>query len=115
MLVAPTGQEAVAALSSYFLKVTKLSRKRLTVVFDQHIGTASMKKFVSTYDRITRESKAEGIAEGRADTLLRLLQKRFGPVPEAVTRRVRRGSIKKLDAWLDRILDAKTLADVFSG
>jgi hypothetical protein len=110
VLVAPTGQEAIATLSSYFLKVTRLSRKRLAVVFDQHIGTASMKKFVSTYDRITRESKAEV----RVEMLLRLLQKRFGPLPDAVTRRVSRGSTKKLDTWIERLLDAKTLPEVFA-
>jgi hypothetical protein len=54
------------------------------------------------------------MAEGRADTLLRQLQKRFGPVPEAVVRRVRRSSIKKLDTWLDRVLDAESLAEVFA-
>jgi hypothetical protein len=114
VLVAPTGQEAIATLSSYFLKVTRLSRKRLAVVFDQHIGSASMKKFVSTYDRITRESKAEGKAEVRVEMLLRLLQKRFGPLPDAVTRRVSRGSTNKLDTWIERLLDAKTLPEVFA-
>ena len=67
VIVAPTGQEAIEALSSYFLKVTKLGQRRLRVIFEQHIGPESVKHFESTYDRITRESKAEGVAEGKAE------------------------------------------------
>ena len=62
------------------------------------------------------EGKAEGMAEGeaagRAATLLRLLGKRFGRVPAAVTRRIRAASAPQLERWTDRILEAKTLAEV---
>ena len=106
LLCAPTGQEGFAAISSYILKVTKLGRRRLDAVFEQHIGAASMKKFESTYDRITRE--------GRAGTLLRLLGKRFGTLPAVITRRIRSASASKLDRWIDRILDAESLREVFA-
>jgi hypothetical protein len=119
MLVAPTGQQAFATLSSYLLKTTQLGRPRLRIVFEEHIGKKAMKKFESTYDRITRESKAEGKAEGRAEgraaTLLRLMQRRFGRVPAALARRVHKGSDEDLDRWTDRLLEAKTLTDVFAG
>ena len=118
LLTAPTGQEAVVALSSYLLKVTKLGRRRLGVLFDQHIGAASMKKFESTYDRITRESKAEGKAEGERDgaatLLLQLLHRRFGTVPKAVAERLAKASRPDIDRWADRVLDAETLATVFA-
>ena len=73
-----------------------------------------MKKFESTYDRITRESRAEGKAEGRTLTLLRQMHRRFGPLPAAVERRVRESRREDLDRWTDRILDATTLADLFA-
>jgi len=34
--------------------------------------------------------------------------------PAAVRARVRRASAQKLDHWAERLLDAKTLADVFT-
>jgi len=126
VIVAPTGREAIDAVSSDLLKVTKLGRQKLRIVFDQHIGAGSMKKFVSTYERITRESeakgeakgkaegKAEGLLTGRAELLLRQLRRRFGSIPKATAARIAKGTIVDLDLWADRVLDAKTLTDVFA-
>ncbi|MGB3965658.1 MAG: DUF4351 domain-containing protein, partial [Planctomycetota bacterium] len=115
---APAGQEGFAAISSYILKVTKLGRRRLGAIFERHIGAASMKNFESTYDRITRECLAEGETKGRVETrietLLRLLGKRFGAVPAAVRRRIRGATTSDLDRWIDRILDAESLREVFA-
>lgn len=127
LLLAPTGQAAFETLSSYILKTTRLGRERLVVLFEQHIGAGSMKKkFVSTWDRIKREGvvqgKAEGKLEGRIEgriegattVLLQLLRRRFGELPDAVTARVAGGSQAELDRWVDRVLDAATLDDVFA-
>ena len=129
--IAPTGQQAVEALSSYFLKVTKLGRRRIRVIFEQHMGPESVKHFESTYDRITRESKTEGKAEGKAegkvegklegraeglaDALLRLASKRFGILPTAIENRVRDASLDDLEQWTDRVLDAPSVADLLDG
>ena len=59
------------------------------------------------------EGKAQGRAEGKAETLLRLLQRRFGPVPASARSRVAVGSAAEIDAWLDALLDAQSLTDVF--
>ena len=61
----------------------------------------------------TREWKAEGKAEGKAETLLRQLHRRFKVLPEGVDVRVRAADSDRLDDWLDRFVDAQTLADVF--
>lgn len=67
---------------------------------------------------------AEGLAKGRVEArradraearradLLKLLTKRFGPLPEDVTARVTAAGEGDLDRWLDRILTAPTLAEV---
>ena len=83
----PGGQDAIRALSSYLLSITKLSRRRLQLVIERQFGTTVMKKFVSTLERERIEGKAEGKAEGTAETLLRLLHKRFGEVPPATKKR----------------------------
>ncbi len=57
--------------------------------------------------------KAEGEARGEAKSLMRLLVKRFGPLPEAVVSQIAAGSIEELDRWVDRVLDAPTLEAIF--
>ncbi|NBC33291.1 MAG: hypothetical protein GVY13_11505 [Alphaproteobacteria bacterium] len=73
----------------------------------------------------TAEGRAQGLAEGMAKglmegqhqaqvrTLLRHLERRFGPVPEEVRQRVESADAGTLDRWLDRILDAPTREAVF--
>ena len=56
----------------------------------------------------------QGRAEGEAYALRRLLQKRFGPLSEDVLARLQAASIDELELWLDRALDADSLAGVFS-
>ena len=72
-----------------------------------------MKKFVSTYEQIRREGmlegKAEGKAEGMAASLLRVLARRFGVVPEAHATRVRTAALADLERWTDRVLDAPSI------
>ena len=60
-----------------------------------------------------REGKAQGRAEGKAEALLRLLQRRFGPVAESAWARVADGSAAEIDAWFDALLDAQSLTEVF--
>ena len=56
---------------------------------------------------------AKGRAEGEAKSLTRLLELRFGPLPAAVKMRVGGANVVQLDAWIDRVLDAKSLDAVF--
>jgi hypothetical protein len=69
---------------------------------------------MSIADPLIQQGRAEGRVEGRVETLLRLLQKRFGPVPTAFAERIASGTLVDLDRWTDRILDAKSVADVFA-
>jgi hypothetical protein len=56
----------------------------------------------------------QGRAEGEAYALQRLLQKRFGPLSEDVLARLQTARVDELELWLDRALDADTLAGVFA-
>ena len=118
ILVAPSGQDAWDAVTSYLLKVTRLSRRRLRVVVEQQIGTPAMKKFVSTYDQAVQQGEARGEArgkaEGKAELLLRLLQKRFGEIPAATRKRILAAKATDLDRWGETTLDAESLHDVFA-
>ena len=59
------------------------------------------------------KGRIEGRTEGQADLLLRLNQRRFGPVPDDVNRRIQTAQTEQLRTWSLNILDATTLEDVF--
>jgi len=62
-----------------------------------------------------QQGMQQGRQEGEAAVLLRLLVRRFGPLGEAITERVRGASPAELERWADNILDARTLDEVFGG
>ncbi len=58
----------------------------------------------------------DGKREGKRETLLRLLTKKYGPLSEEVTTRVRSlESVDELDAYLDRVLTATSLEEMELG
>lgn len=114
LMQAPTGQGALPAIQSYILKITTLTRPRLGAVIEEHLGTEAMKRFVSTYDRATLEGEAKGRAAGRAEALLRQLQHRFGPLPPRLGDRIAEATLDEIDRWTVRILDARSLDEVFA-
>jgi hypothetical protein len=59
------------------------------------------------------KGKLEGETHGRAETLLRLMRKRYGAVPDSVIERVHAAGIDDLDRWADAVLDAPSLDAVF--
>lgn len=58
------------------------------------------------------QGRNQGRSEGRAELLLRLLSRRFGPMSAEVETRLHHASSEELDAMGERVLDAKTLAEV---
>lgn len=60
-----------------------------------------------------REGREEGRAEGGSALLGRLLTRRFGPLPKSVTERLAHATTGQLEVWAERVLDARTLDDVF--
>lgn len=59
------------------------------------------------------EGRTEGKAEGKADMLLRQLHRRFGPLPQKVEERLHAADSGLLDEWMDRLMEASTLTEVF--
>lgn len=58
---------------------------------------------------------AEGQISGKASVLRRMLARRFGPLPTEVEARIQAADGPTLDEWCDRILDARTMDEVFGG
>jgi hypothetical protein len=60
------------------------------------------------------EGRQEGRQEGEAALLLRLLERRFGPLPVRVRDQVAAASTAELEEWGLRVLDGGSLDDVFA-
>jgi predicted transposase YdaD len=59
------------------------------------------------------KGKAEGKAEGEANILVRLIERRFGHVPPHLRQRVFAADVATIERWVDRVLDARDLQSVF--
>lgn len=62
---------------------------------------------------ITRKVKAKLEAEVRAELLIKLLDHRFGPLPEDIAAKVLSASVQQIEDWARRVLYAQRLDDVF--
>jgi hypothetical protein len=60
------------------------------------------------------EGMAQGVARGEARLLTRQLTRRFGTLPAEVTARMEDADTDTLEAWADRLLDARTLDEIFA-
>jgi len=63
--------------------------------------------------RKNAKGRAEGEAKGKAEALMRLLERRFGPIPDDLHSQVAGADLVTLDRWFDRALDASALDAVF--
>jgi hypothetical protein len=65
------------------------------------------------YDKGRAEGEAAGRAEGEAKILARLLEKRFGLLPDPVRQRIFAAEATAIEAWVERAFDAPDLQSVF--
>ncbi|MDM8537619.1 DUF4351 domain-containing protein [Desulfobacterales bacterium HSG17] len=56
----------------------------------------------------------EGKREGEISLFKRLLTRRFGSFPAWTSERLKKADIKDIEIWTDRILDAKSVEDIFT-
>ncbi len=79
-------------------------------------------RYVSSVERIGIEKglqqgllqgMQQGMQQGEGVLLRRLLARRFGALPETIENRLTQASVNQLETWGDRVLDAKSLDDVF--
>ena len=55
----------------------------------------------------------QGLQQGEATVLRRLLTRRFGPLPAWAEERLAQASPQELERWADRVLEAQQLDEVF--
>ena len=69
---------------------------------------------VGLNQRARDEGRQQGRQEGERAVLARLLRRRFGDLPSAISAQLRSASEAELEAWADNVLDATTLEEVFA-
>lgn len=69
---------------------------------------------VNVADELRAEARQEGCLEARLESLLELLEIKFGPVVSAVRARVEQAPLEQMTSWLRRIVVARTLEEVFA-
>jgi hypothetical protein len=67
---------------------------------------------VTAGEQLIERGRVEGLKKGQQKTLLKLLQTRFGALPEAAVARVNAAGTAELDLWVERVLTAPSLEDV---
>ena len=64
-------------------------------------------------ERFMEKGREEGIGQGEARVLLRLLTLKFGPLPEPVRARIESADADTLLRWSERVLSVDHLDEVF--
>ena len=67
----------------------------------------------TTAEFLIEQGKAEGIAEGKQDAVLKLLHIRFQDVPEVLSREISNiHNLTRLDTLLEQAMTAQSLAEI---
>ncbi len=81
----------------------------------EKLETEKDMRYVTSFERLSREEGLEqGFLQGEASVLKRLLERRFERLPEWVGKRLEQASRDELEGWVDRVIEAKALEDVFA-
>ncbi len=134
---AQAGRILMTAFVNYFLAVANTQHRELARILipmtepkvGKMIKTAAerlieegMEKGIEAgLERGRREGRAEGLLEGqreglrtgKAEALLRLLEKRFGAPGNDVMEKISSATLEELACWFDRALEVDTLLQVF--
>ena len=112
------------ALIWYLMNTTKVEPEVLKQTLYTVLPDNDHEEWLSPFQRMLREQRAEGLAEGRAEgeargsrtalatALLHQLTQRFGPIHDSVRSRIQSADTNQLEGWFANVLDAKTLDEV---
>jgi len=94
----------------YFLTVECIKKLYKKSKYEKYVKEEILMKSM-LYKEPYEKGIKEGLKEGKIDTVLKFLTKRFGLLPEDVKAKIRKLDVISLDIILDKILDYKDLED----
>ena len=104
------GQPELKRIFALWIRALLRRRSKNTLIIPEIRGLEELKMTLAEkFDQWAQVYKQEG------ETLIlqRLLTRRFGPLPPEVLGRIASASEEDINQWVDRILDAACLEDVF--
>lgn len=112
----PNGVEAATTVLRYAKAVSETPPSNIRQIA-RRLGP-QVEEALMTGDQILLEQgrvegQAKGRVEGQASVLLRLLEKKFGPVPVEIVARVQSASVDDLDHCTEHLLSAASLDELF--
>jgi hypothetical protein len=112
------GRPELKRTFAIWIRAVLLRRSKHTLVLPKIRDLTELKmtlaeKFDQWAEQYKKEGRQEGRQEGETLLLQRLLARRFGPLPTAVIARIAAASVEEIETWGDRVLDAKSLDEVF--
>jgi hypothetical protein len=114
VLKAPNGVDAVRAVFKYIAAASGEAPSQEDVErIVQTLGARDEEAMRTLGEQMSEVFMERGIARGQRGILLRMLRKRFGELPEDAVARVNAADPATLEGWADRLLVAKTLAEVW--
>jgi len=117
-LEAPSGPDALATLLCYLFRVGDPNPDQVKDFLIEQAGDKGEEAYVTAAERLTKDAAEKaakkGRAEGRAAVVLKLLELRFSPLTAEAVEWIEQASAEQLDVWVERVLSAETLDDVFA-
>jgi hypothetical protein len=118
-LASPPGQvEDIEIFQTYILMTTEMTVEECTAVFGRMLNEHGVKIMKTTGQKLIELGEARGRASGEMSGQRRLLQqqllRRFGSISTRFANALATATAEQLDAFGLRLLDAKTIEDVFA-
>ncbi|MBF0605802.1 MAG: hypothetical protein HQL07_19170 [Nitrospirae bacterium] len=71
--------------------------------------------YITSVERIGhKRGKEEGRHDGKADTLLKQMRRKFGQTPDWVTEKVNSARLELIEVWSENVLFANSVDEVFA-
>jgi hypothetical protein len=121
----PAGWSTLVAALCYLAQVSAIPKPHLAAAADalpeptkETFMTAAQEWFLEGKEEGRIEGKEEGLEAGErralASTLTRQVRLRFRDIPPEAVARIEAATKPELERWLERILTAETLDDLFA-
>ena len=108
-------------LVEYVLRTLDVTAEQITAAMQLNATEKADEVMVTLADQWKAEGEAkglakglaEGLAKGKAETLIRLLRRKFGTVPAARLEQIESAPLADLEFWTEAVLVAQTVDEVF--
>jgi hypothetical protein len=108
--IVASGNRDLGLLMAIFAGLRYGNKREVLERFDQMFTAQDLME-----SSFVRDTYNEGRVNANSATLRRQLVKRFGALPQPTEARIAGARADQLETWLDRVIDAKSLDDVFAG